>query len=157
MPLNIDYRPTVPSAHLHPKIHRVPRPPSHYYMQGWSWRAALSWVTLKDAFNYERYLLHYLQLVVLKFPVEGISKNPSFLASFLLEYHKSRQTPIAFHFTLCFQFVTFLLVENVEVIDGKVTVCRDAVKGKCTRPNCKYYHPTTSSSSSASAPDQTPR
>lgn len=22
----------------------------------------------------------------------------------------------------------------------KVTVCRDAVKGKCVRPLCKYYH-----------------
>ena len=22
----------------------------------------------------------------------------------------------------------------------KVTVCRDAAKGKCSRPMCKYYH-----------------
>ncbi|KAJ9574295.1 hypothetical protein L9F63_026059, partial [Diploptera punctata] len=28
----------------------------------------------------------------------------------------------------------------VEVVDMKVTVCRDAVKGKCVRPLCKYYH-----------------
>ena len=29
---------------------------------------------------------------------------------------------------------------NVEVIDNRVTVCRDAVKGTCLRPQCKYYH-----------------
>jgi hypothetical protein len=29
---------------------------------------------------------------------------------------------------------------HVEVVDMKVTVCRDAVKGKCVRPLCKYYH-----------------
>jgi hypothetical protein len=28
----------------------------------------------------------------------------------------------------------------VDVHDGKVTVCRDFAKGKCTRPMCKYYH-----------------
>jgi hypothetical protein len=28
----------------------------------------------------------------------------------------------------------------VEVIDGKVVVCRDAAKSKCTRHQCKYYH-----------------
>ena len=54
-------------------------------------------------------------------------------------------------------FVPFLLVENVEVVDGKVTVCRDAVKGKCTRPNCKYYHPSSSSSSSGAASSKTSR
>ena len=32
------------------------------------------------------------------------------------------------------------LADYVEVTEGKVTVCRDAVKGKCTRPLCKYYH-----------------
>lgn len=56
-----------------------------------------------------------------------------------------------------FPFVPFLLVENVEVVDGKVTVCRDAVKGKCTRPNCKYYHPSSSSSSSGAASSKTSR
>ncbi|CAG5107338.1 Protein of unknown function [Cotesia congregata] len=29
---------------------------------------------------------------------------------------------------------------NVEVVDNRVTVCRDAVKGACMRPQCKYYH-----------------
>ncbi|KAF7412641.1 hypothetical protein HZH66_001537 [Vespula vulgaris] len=29
---------------------------------------------------------------------------------------------------------------NVEVIENRVTVCRDAVKGACMRPQCKYYH-----------------
>lgn len=29
---------------------------------------------------------------------------------------------------------------HVEVVDMKVMVCRDAVKGKCVRPLCKYYH-----------------
>ncbi|KAL4219790.1 hypothetical protein ACF0H5_020202 [Mactra antiquata] len=28
----------------------------------------------------------------------------------------------------------------VEVNDGRVIVCRDAVRGKCSRPTCKYYH-----------------
>lgn len=29
----------------------------------------------------------------------------------------------------------------VEVTNGRVTVCRDAVKGRCQRPgSCKYYH-----------------
>lgn len=53
--------------------------------------------------------------------------------------------------------VTLFLVENVEVVDGKVTVCRDAVKGKCTRPNCKYYHSPASSSSSGAASSKAPR
>ncbi len=30
--------------------------------------------------------------------------------------------------------------EYVEAHDGKVTVCRDFAKGKCTRVMCKYYH-----------------
>lgn len=30
--------------------------------------------------------------------------------------------------------------DYVEVHDGKVTVCRDAAKGKCQRYPCKYYH-----------------
>lgn len=29
---------------------------------------------------------------------------------------------------------------NVEIVDNRVTVCRDAVKGTCLRPLCKYYH-----------------
>lgn len=33
-----------------------------------------------------------------------------------------------------------LLAGNVEVIENRVTVCRDAVKGTCMRPQCKYYH-----------------
>ena len=32
------------------------------------------------------------------------------------------------------------IADYVEVHEGKVTVCRDAAKGKCTRPMCKYYH-----------------
>jgi len=41
------------------------------------------------------------------------------------------------------------------VHDGKVTVCRDFAKGKCSRPMCKYYHvplagTATAASSSAS-------
>lgn len=32
------------------------------------------------------------------------------------------------------------LIENVEVNQGRVTVCRDAAKGRCTRIPCKYYH-----------------
>ncbi|XP_077862515.1 muscleblind-like protein 1 [Saccoglossus kowalevskii] len=38
--------------------------------------------------------------------------------------------------TLC----RYAAQDHVEVVDGKVTVCRDAAKGKCTRPMCKYYH-----------------
>lgn len=30
--------------------------------------------------------------------------------------------------------------DYVEVTDGRVAVCRDAVRGKCSRPMCKYYH-----------------
>ncbi len=30
--------------------------------------------------------------------------------------------------------------DYVETHDGKVTVCRDFAKGKCTRVMCKYYH-----------------
>ncbi|CAH8460701.1 unnamed protein product [Schistosoma intercalatum] len=33
-----------------------------------------------------------------------------------------------------------LVDENVEVNQGRVTVCRDAAKGRCTRIPCKYYH-----------------
>ncbi|VDM34392.1 unnamed protein product [Hydatigera taeniaeformis] len=33
-----------------------------------------------------------------------------------------------------------LIDENVEVNQGRVTVCRDAAKGRCTRIPCKYYH-----------------
>lgn len=33
-----------------------------------------------------------------------------------------------------------LVEEFVEVVEGKVTVCRDAAKGRCARPLCKYYH-----------------
>ncbi|XP_072022428.1 muscleblind-like protein 2a isoform X3 [Amphiura filiformis] len=36
--------------------------------------------------------------------------------------------------------------DQLEVIDGKVTMCRDAAKGKCARANCKYYHTPSSSS-----------
>lgn len=34
----------------------------------------------------------------------------------------------------------FSLIENVEVSQGRVIVCRDAAKGRCTRVPCKYYH-----------------
>ncbi|KAK6622794.1 hypothetical protein RUM43_008637 [Polyplax serrata] len=30
--------------------------------------------------------------------------------------------------------------DHVETIDGRVTVCRDAAKGSCFRPFCKFYH-----------------
>jgi hypothetical protein len=45
-------------------------------------------------------------------------------------------------FALPFGFFNlyFIFLEYVEVVDGKVTVCRDSVRGKCTRPMCKYYH-----------------
>ncbi|VDP67338.1 unnamed protein product [Echinostoma caproni] len=33
-----------------------------------------------------------------------------------------------------------LVDENVEVNQGRVIVCRDAAKGRCTRVPCKYYH-----------------
>jgi hypothetical protein len=33
-----------------------------------------------------------------------------------------------------------LLEDYVDVSEGKVTVCRDFAKGKCTRVLCKYYH-----------------
>ncbi|KAL5966434.1 Muscleblind-like protein [Taenia solium] len=33
-----------------------------------------------------------------------------------------------------------LIDENVEVNQGRVTVCRDAAKGRCSRVPCKYYH-----------------
>jgi len=29
---------------------------------------------------------------------------------------------------------------HVETVDGRVTVCRDAAKGRCFRPLCKFYH-----------------
>lgn len=30
--------------------------------------------------------------------------------------------------------------DGVEVEEHRVTVCRDAAKGQCARPACKYYH-----------------
>lgn len=30
--------------------------------------------------------------------------------------------------------------DGVEVVDQRVAVCRDAAKGQCSRPVCKYYH-----------------
>lgn len=54
-------------------------------------------------------------------------------------------------------FICNCFIESVEVVDGKVTVCRDAVKGKCTRPNCKYYHPVVSSSAAAASSTKTSR
>ena len=29
---------------------------------------------------------------------------------------------------------------NVEVVNGQVTICVDALKGTCNRSLCKYYH-----------------
>lgn len=29
---------------------------------------------------------------------------------------------------------------NVEVVNGQVTICVDALKGTCKRTLCKYYH-----------------
>lgn len=28
----------------------------------------------------------------------------------------------------------------MEIVDHQVAVCRDAAKGRCLRPSCKYYH-----------------
>ena len=40
-----------------------------------------------------------------------------------------------------FHLVVFsFFPDYVEVTDGRVAVCRDAVRGKCSRPMCKYYH-----------------
>ena len=41
---------------------------------------------------------------------------------------------------LCFMTMSCTIADYVEVHDGRVTVCRDAVRGRCTRPTCKYYH-----------------
>nr|CAI5860394.1 unnamed protein product [Callosobruchus analis] len=30
--------------------------------------------------------------------------------------------------------------EGVEVVEGRVSVCRDFAKGQCRRSACKYYH-----------------
>lgn len=30
--------------------------------------------------------------------------------------------------------------EGVVELDDRLTVCRDAAKGQCRRPLCKYYH-----------------
>lgn len=34
----------------------------------------------------------------------------------------------------------FFSGEKVEVIDQRVSVCRDHAKGACKRQQCKYYH-----------------
>ncbi|XP_047476111.1 muscleblind-like protein 3 [Penaeus chinensis] len=53
--------------------------------------------------------------------------------------------------------------DHVEVTDMKVSVCRDAVKGKCGRGLCKYYHlpvvlpPAPLDPHSARAPQSGPR
>lgn len=44
-----------------------------------------------------------------------------------------------------------LPTDQVEIVEGKVTMCRDAVKGKCARANCKYYHNASSSASNTNA------
>ncbi|EFX79798.1 hypothetical protein DAPPUDRAFT_51878 [Daphnia pulex] len=31
-------------------------------------------------------------------------------------------------------------LDHVEITDMRVTVCRDAVSGKCLRNSCKFYH-----------------
>ena len=38
-----------------------------------------------------------------------------------------------------------LTQDYVEIIDGKVTLCRYAAQSRCTRPKCKFYHPPASS------------
>ena len=35
---------------------------------------------------------------------------------------------------------SFFLLDHVEITDMRVTVCRDAVSGKCLRNACKFYH-----------------
>ncbi|VEL36984.1 unnamed protein product [Protopolystoma xenopodis] len=37
-------------------------------------------------------------------------------------------------------FIIGFCLENVEVNQGRVVVCRDASKGRCSRIPCKYYH-----------------
>lgn len=33
-----------------------------------------------------------------------------------------------------------IISDDVEVLDLRVSVCRDSVKGRCVRKQCKYYH-----------------
>ncbi|KAL3315298.1 hypothetical protein Ciccas_006067 [Cichlidogyrus casuarinus] len=52
-----------------------------------------------------------------------------------------------------------LVDDNVEVNQGRVTICRDAAKGRCSRTPCKYFHippiAVTASRSLAIANNQT--
>jgi len=32
--------------------------------------------------------------------------------------------------------------KHIQILDGKVTACYDALKGRCSRETCKYLHPT---------------
>lgn len=61
----------------------------------------------------------------------------SFLFIFVTESNvlgiRRRQQLLSEWFSLSFS-------GHVEIVGMKVTVCRDAVKGKCIRPLCKYYH-----------------
>ncbi|XP_075930472.1 muscleblind-like protein 1 isoform X18 [Petromyzon marinus] len=50
---------------------------------------------------------------------------------------------------LCMPPTTSL--DHVEIVEDRVTVCRDAAKGKCSRPLCKYYHPPAANSHAAAA------
>ncbi len=65
------------------------------------------------------------------------------LGSFVLFY-------VAVVNILC-SLVIPLPTDQVEIVEGKVTMCRDAVKGKCARANCKYYHNASSSASNTNA------
>jgi hypothetical protein len=38
------------------------------------------------------------------------------------------------------KFKIFFFLENAEVVDGNVIVCKDAIFGKCNSNKCKYYH-----------------
>ena len=40
------------------------------------------------------------------------------------------------HWSKAFSF----FADHVEITDMRVTVCRDAVSGKCLRNSCKFYH-----------------
>lgn len=54
--------------------------------------------------------------------------------------------PFLFAFKKKFHLVP---IDYVEIIDGKVTLCRYAVQNRCTRQRCKFYHPPPASSALA--------
>ena len=83
--------------------------------------------------------------------LEILAVSPSDCTNVAYQLVINKNNLRSLQFTLSHSLLNVLLVENVEVVDGKVTVCRDAVKGKCTRPNCKYYHSVVSPTAGASS------